>query len=72
MNKRSPRLTGKALIKLLKSHGFEVVRVRGSHNFLKHQDGRVTVIPVHSNENIGIGLLSKIARDLSINLDELQ
>jgi predicted RNA binding protein YcfA (HicA-like mRNA interferase family) len=65
---RSPRLSGKELIKILEKHGFEVVRVRGSHHFLKHDDGRVTVVPVHANENIGIGLLSKICRDVDIDL----
>jgi len=65
---RSPRLTGKELIKILRGHGFEVVRVRGSHHFLKHDDGRATVVPVHANENIGIGLLGKICRDVDIDL----
>ena len=65
---RSPRLTGKELIKILRKHGFEVVRIRGSHHFLKHEDGRVTVVPVHSNEIIGVGLLSKICSDVDIEL----
>lgn len=65
---RSPRLTGKELIKILEKHGFEVIRIRGSHHFLKHPDGRVTVVPVHSNEVIGVGLLSKICRDAEIDL----
>lgn len=72
MNKRTPRLTGKALVKLLTNSGFEVVRVKGSHHFLKHSDGRATVVPVHSNENLGVGLLSKISRDISLNFEELQ
>lgn len=65
---RSPRLTGKELIKILEKHGFEVVRVRGSHHFLKHSDGRITVVPIHSNEIIGIGLFSKICRDVDLDL----
>ena len=47
---RLPRLTGKQLIKVLKKTGFEVIRIKGSHHFLRHSDGRSTVVPVHSGE----------------------
>ena len=55
-----PSLTGKAIIKALKQTGFEVARVKGSHHILLHADGRKTVVPVHSGETIGKGLLSQI------------
>jgi len=32
--------------------------------FLKHPDGRTTVVPIHAGETIGLGLLSKILRDV--------
>lgn len=38
--------------------------------FLKHEDGRATVIPVHSGEVIGPGLLSKILRDAELTRDD--
>ncbi|HMK74795.1 MAG TPA: type II toxin-antitoxin system HicA family toxin [Thermodesulfobacteriota bacterium] len=44
---------------------------RGSHVFLKHDDGRATVVPIHSGETIGPGLLSKILRDVEMTKDEL-
>lgn len=68
---RAPRLSGKELIKSLQSHGFMVSRVRGSHHFMKHPDGRATVVPVHSGEIIGPGLLSKICRDVGIATSDL-
>jgi predicted RNA binding protein YcfA (HicA-like mRNA interferase family) len=40
-------LKGKQIIKVLKKANFEVIRVQGSHHFLKHSDGRCTVVPVH-------------------------
>ena len=46
------------IIKVLDRIGFKAVRQRGSHLVLKHPDGRVTVVPVHSEEQIGRGLLS--------------
>jgi predicted RNA binding protein YcfA (HicA-like mRNA interferase family) len=37
----------------------------------KHPDGRAIVIPVHSGEEIGPGLLNKIIKkDLGVNKDD--
>jgi predicted RNA binding protein YcfA (HicA-like mRNA interferase family) len=47
------------------------LRVRGSHHFLRHSDGRLTVIPVHAGETIGPGLLNKILKDIETEVDEL-
>jgi predicted RNA binding protein YcfA (HicA-like mRNA interferase family) len=46
------------------------VRQRGSHVILKHPDGRVTVVPVHSGEDIGRGLLSKIIKDTRMTREQ--
>jgi predicted RNA binding protein YcfA (HicA-like mRNA interferase family) len=67
-----PALTGKKLITALKLLGFEVLRIKGSHYFLKHPDGRATVVPVHSGETLGPGLLSQILRDCSLSREDLQ
>jgi len=66
------RLRGKELIKALGRIGFEIHRIKGSHHFLKHSDGRCTVVPVHSGEIIGPGLLSKILRDCEITKEDLE
>jgi predicted RNA binding protein YcfA (HicA-like mRNA interferase family) len=66
-----PSLTGKGIVSLLKKTGFIVERQRGSHVFLKHEDGRATVVPVYSGETIGPGLLSKILRDVEMTREEL-
>lgn len=63
--------SGKELIKILNKHNFEVIRVKGSHHFTKHPDGRTTVIPVHKNETISKGLLSKILRDVELKIEDL-
>jgi len=67
-----PAVTGQRLIKALRKMGFEVIRRKGSHNFLQHVDGRCTVIPVHAGETIGRGLLSQIMRDCEISAEELK
>jgi len=66
-----PRITGQQLITALVKAGFQVIRIRGSHHFLEHPDGRRTVIPMHRGETIGPGLLSKILRDCEMTRDEL-
>lgn len=69
---RLPSLTGRQLLTVLERLGFEVVRSRGSHHYLRHTDGRTTVVPVHRGETIGRGLLSKILRDVEISREQLQ
>lgn len=66
-----PKLTGKEIIKVLEKLGFNVVRIKGSHHRLKHNDGRVTSVPVHTNEIIGPGLLSKIMNDCELKKEDL-
>ena len=66
-----PSLTGKEIVSLLKKAGFVMERQRGSHVFLRHKDGRATVVPIHSGETIGPGLLSKILRNVEMTKDEL-
>lgn len=66
---KSPRITGKEVVKILQRKGFNIVRVRGSHHFMRHLDGRTTVVPVHGNDIIGPGLMNKILRDTDISRD---
>ena len=63
-------IPAKKVIKLLNKIGFEVVRQRGSQVILNHPDGRVTVVPVHSGEDIGRGLLSKIIKDTRMTREQ--
>jgi predicted RNA binding protein YcfA (HicA-like mRNA interferase family) len=68
---KAPRLTGKQLVAALAKAGFVTVRARGSHHFLRHADGRATVVPVHAGETAGVGLLAKILRDADVSIQEL-
>lgn len=67
-----PSVTGSNIIRALQKTGFKVVRIKGSHRFLQHSDGRCTTIPVHRGETIGRGLLAKILKDCDISKTELQ
>lgn len=63
-------LTARKVIKALTKVGFSVVRRKGSHVILKHQDGRLIVVPEHKGEEISKGLLSKIIADAKLSREE--
>lgn len=67
-----PALTGKELVAALRTDGFQLLRIKGSHHFMRHADGRATVVPVHAGETIGPGLLSRILRDIKMSRKQLQ
>ena len=69
---RLPRLTGSEVVRALQKADFEVVRQRGSHVYMRHADGRATVVPVHKGEDLGRGILSKILRDVELSRQELR
>jgi predicted RNA binding protein YcfA (HicA-like mRNA interferase family) len=69
---RLPHLSGSEVVRALQKAGFEIVRQRGSHIYLRHTDGRATVVPVHKSEDLGPGILSKILRDAEMNREEFR
>ena len=70
---KMPQLTAIQLAKIIQKFGFKFIRQTGSHMLFKHEDGRSTVIPNHSGEKIGPGLLLKIIKkDLNITREEFE
>ncbi|GAB1540770.1 type II toxin-antitoxin system HicA family toxin [Scytonema sp. NUACC21] len=65
-----PALTSDAVINALKKIGFQIVRQKGSHVRMQHEDGRVITVFVHAGKTIGRGLLRKILRDTELTRDE--
>ena len=66
----TPALIEKNIVAALRNFGFVAERQRGSHLFLRHSDGRTTVVPVHSGETIGPGLFTKILREVHLSKDQ--
>ncbi len=55
------------LVKIVTTLGFKFRAQSGSHAVYTHPDGRKTTIPIHPNQTIRIGLLTKIIKkDLKI------
>jgi predicted RNA binding protein YcfA (HicA-like mRNA interferase family) len=65
-----PVLKPQEVIRILETMGFLVVRQRGSHIQLRHEDGRATTVPMHKGRDISPRLLRKIASDIRLTVDE--
>lgn len=62
-------IKSKRLLKILMKLGFSQRDAEGSHVFLKHSDGRTTVIPIH-NKELSKGLLRKILNDIQVSIED--
>lgn len=60
-------MNGKDIVKKLQAHGWVLARVNGSHHILS-KDGRAVPVPVHGTQDVGVGLLAKIARQTGVKL----
>ena len=65
-----PLMTASEFTKVLKKLGFEFKRQQGSHMFFEHPDGRTTIVPVHTNKDIGKGLLKAILDEIQMDREE--
>ena len=62
-----PSIQPRKMCRILERLGFEAIRQRGSHIYYRHPDGRTTVVPFHSGEDLGRGLLRSILKDTEIS-----
>jgi predicted RNA binding protein YcfA (HicA-like mRNA interferase family) len=66
-----PVLKSQEVIRILERLGFIVIRQKGSHIQLRHQDGRGTTVPMHKGRDISPRLLRKIASDIRLEVEQL-
>ena len=67
------KLSGKAIITILESFGFEVIKVEGSHHKLRRivNEKRQTLhIPVHGSKPVSVGVLRAIYKQASAYIPE--
>jgi predicted RNA binding protein YcfA (HicA-like mRNA interferase family) len=67
-----PKISGKEMCKILEKLGFEKVFGKGSHIRFIHKDGRRTVVPVHGNEDLGVGLLLEILKQVGLSREDFE
>ena len=69
---RLRRITGREALKALQRAGFVLIRTKGSHHFMRHADGRATVVPIHAGEILGPGLFNQILKDAEIEREAFE
>ncbi len=58
-----PSISSQKLVNcLVKKFGFQIVRQKGSHISLRHEDGRAVTVPWHQGKDLSKGLLIKIIK----------
>lgn len=65
-----PALKPRELVRVLHRVGFEPIRQKGSHLYMRHPDGRATVVPMHAGEDLPPGLLRSILHDVELTRNE--
>lgn len=63
-------ISGRKLCKIIEKPGFEKIHQVGSHARYRHSDGRLTVVPVHGDEELGKGLIIEILKQIKISREE--
>jgi len=67
------RLSGKEVIKILESFGFEVIRIKGIHHKLRRivdEQKQTLTVSVHSNKPMPVGTLRAIYRQAIVYISE--
>lgn len=65
-----PNITGRELIKFIKSIGYRLNRQKGNHRIFVHNYNKTLTIPVYKKKTVKIGLLGGILRDIGISKTE--
>lgn len=65
-------ISGKLFCKLLHLHGWQLQRIRGSHHIYAHSEkSEILTVPVHANQDLKIGTLSKLLKDAGLTERDL-
>jgi predicted RNA binding protein YcfA (HicA-like mRNA interferase family) len=68
MTDKLPRVSGDDVKRALQHAGFREVSQKGSHLKMRHDDGRVVIIPMH--REIATGTLRSILRQARLSVEE--
>lgn len=64
-----PRVSGKHMVRFLEGQGFILRRIVGSHHVMR-KGTLQSVVPVHGNEDLRMGTLRGILRDIHMKPEE--
>jgi len=63
-----PRISGEQAVKALERAGFARRSQRGSHQKLRHADGRTVIVPMH--RELAVGTLRSILRQAGLRPEQ--
>ncbi|MGL5859953.1 MAG: type II toxin-antitoxin system HicA family toxin [Phycicoccus sp.] len=69
MSPRLPQVSGRQVVRALERAGFVHTSTRGSHAKLRHDDGRVVIVPLH--KELRRGTLASILLQARLSGTEL-
>ena len=73
MSSKVPRVTGEEAVRAFCKDGYTVVRISGSHHYLRHPNKPIALsIPVHKGHILGVGLLSSKIKDAGLTVEEFR
>ncbi|MDQ3650058.1 MAG: type II toxin-antitoxin system HicA family toxin [Acidobacteriota bacterium] len=65
-------VSGKELARVLKQHGWQLLRVQGSHHIYGRVGSIVRIsVPVHGNQTLKTGLLRHLMKAANVSEDDL-
>ncbi len=72
MSERFPVRSARDVIRVLRKHGFAMLRQRGSHQKWRHPNGRQVIVAVHGNKPIPIGTLKSIIEGSGLTVEHFR
>jgi predicted RNA binding protein YcfA (HicA-like mRNA interferase family) len=67
-----PVCSAKDVVRVLRIHGFAMVRQKGSHQKWRHANGRQVIVAMHGNKPIPIGTLKSIIEGSGLNASDFR
>ncbi len=67
---RLPIVDFKTMEKVLLLLGFNNTRIKGSHFFYRHPDGRTTTLPNHKGRDLSRPLIYEILREIALTPEQ--
>lgn len=65
-------ISGKEFARILEQHGWELVRIQGSHHIYHKQGIRATIsLPIHGKEDLKAGLLKFFLKTAGLTENDL-
>ncbi len=72
MSPHFPALDAKAVARVLKQNGFELIGQKGSHQKWRHPNGRQVIVAMHGDKPIPIGTLKSIIEGSGLKVDDFR